>query len=118
MARVKRAVNANKKKRKIFRLAKGYFGAKSTQYKTASQAVMRSMQYAYVGRKLKKRDYRKLWIIRINAGARQNGLSYSRLINGLKLSGIMINRKILADMAINDPSAFTQVCKAAKKKLA
>jgi len=118
MARVKRAVNANKKKRKIFRLAKGYFGAKSKQYKTASQAVMRSMQYSYVGRKLKKRDYRKLWIIRINAGARQNNLSYSKLINGLKLAGIMINRKILADMAINDAPAFTKICTAAEKALA
>jgi large subunit ribosomal protein L20 len=118
MARVKRAINANKKKRKIFRLAKGYFGAKSKQYKTAKQAVMRSMSYAYVGRKLKKRDFRKLWIIRINAGARMNGMTYSKLINGLKLSGVAINRKMLADMAINDPHAFTKVVDVAKKKLA
>jgi large subunit ribosomal protein L20 len=118
MARVKRAVNAHKKRRKVLRLAKGYFGAKSKQYKTASQAVMRSMSYAYVGRRLKKRDFRKLWIIRINAAARLNGLSYSRLINGLKLAGVEINRKMLADMAINDPAAFTAVVDVAKKKLA
>ena len=118
MARVKRAVNAHKKRRKVLRLAKGYFGAKSKQYKTASQAVMRSMSYAYVGRRLKKRDFRKLWIIRINAAARLNGLSYSRLINGLKLAGVEINRKMLADMAINDPAAFTAVVDFAKKKLA
>ena len=79
---------------------------------------MRSMSYAYVGRKLKKRDFRKLWIIRINAAARQNGISYSRLINGLKLAGVEINRKMLADMAVNDPAAFTQVAETAKKKLA
>ena len=118
MARVKRAVNAHKKRRKVLRLAKGYFGAKSKQYKTASQAVMRSMSYAYVGRRLKKRDFRKLWIIRINAAARLNGLSYSRLINGLKLAGVEITRKMLADMAINDPAAFTAVVDVAKKKLA
>ncbi len=118
MARVKRAVNASKKKRKVMKLAKGYFGAKSKQYKTASQAVMRSMSYAYVGRKLKKRDFRKLWIIRINAAARLNGLSYSRLINGLKLAGVDINRKMLSEMAISDPEAFAQVAEVAKKKLA
>ena len=118
MARVKRAVNANKKKKKVLKLAKGYFGGKSKQYKVASQAVMRSMSYAYVGRKLKKRDFRKLWIIRINAAARMNGISYSRLINGLKLAGVEINRKMLADMAVNDPAAFTEVAEVAKKKLA
>lgn len=118
MARVKRAVNAKKRKRKVMRLAKGYFGAKSTQYKTASQAVMRSMSYAYVGRRLRKRDFRKLWIIRINAAARLNGLSYSRFVNGLKLAGVEINRKMLAEMAINDPAAFTKVVDVAKKKLA
>lgn len=118
MARVKRAVNAKKRKRKVLRLAKGYFGAKSKQYKTASQAVMRSMSYAYVGRRLRKRDFRKLWIIRINAAARLNGLSYSKLINGLKLAGVEINRKMLADMAINDPDGFTKVVDVAKKKLA
>ena len=118
MARVKRAVNANKKRKKVLKLAKGYFGAKSKQYKAANQAVMRSMSYAYVGRRLKKRDFRKLWIIRINAAARQNGISYSRLINGLKLAGVEINRKMLAEMAVNDPTAFTQVVDVAKKKLA
>jgi len=118
MARIKRSVNANKRRKKVLKLAKGYFGAKSKQYKTAKQAVMRSMSYAYVGRRLKKRDFRKLWIIRINAAARLNGISYSRLINGLKLAGVEINRKMLADMAINDPAAFTKVVDVAKKKLA
>ncbi len=118
MARVKRAVNAHKKRRKTLKLAKGYFGAKSKQYKTAKAAVMKSMSYAYVGRKLKKRDFRKLWITRINAAARQNGVSYSRLMDGLKKSGIEINRKILADMAVNDPAAFAQLADTAKKALA
>ena len=92
MARVKRAVNALKKRRKIMKLAKGYFGAKSKQYRAASEQVRRSLRYAYIGRKLKKREYRRMWIARINAGARMNGLSYSRLINGLKVAGVDINR--------------------------
>lgn len=117
MARVKRAVNALKKRRKILRLAKGYFGAKSKQYRTANQAVMKSLQYAYVGRKLKKRDFRTLWIARINAAARINGLSYSRFINGLKLAGIQINRKILSDLAVNDINAFNELVNVAKNKL-
>ena len=118
MARVKRAVNAHKKRKKTLKLAKGYFGAKSKQYRTAKAAVMKSLNYAYIGRRLKKRDYRKLWITRINAAARQNGVSYSRLMDGLKKSGIEINRKILADMAVNDPAAFTQLADTAKKALA
>ena len=102
MARVKRAVNALKKRRKVFRLSKGYFGAKSKQYRAASEQVRRSLRYAYIGRKLRKRDFRKLWITRINAAARMNDISYSRLINGLKVAGITINRKMLADLAVND----------------
>ena len=106
MARIKRAVNSMKKHRKVLRLAKGYFGAKSKLYRAASQQVMRSMSYAYVGRKNKKREYRRLWIARINAGARICGTSYSRLINGLKLAGVDVNRKVLADLAVTDMTAF------------
>ena len=118
MARIKRAVNAVKKRRKIFKLARGYFGAKSKQYRAASQQVMKSMAYAYVGRKLKKREYRKLWIARINAGARICGTSYSRLINGLKVAGVDINRKVLADLAVNDMNAFKQLVEVAMKAIA
>ena len=114
MARVKRAVTAQKKKRKIMKLAKGYFGAKSKQYRAASEQVRRSLRYAYIGRKLKKRDFRRLWIARINAAARLNGLSYSRLMNGLKVAGIDINRKMLSELAINDPAAFTALAEQAK----
>lgn len=117
MARVKRAVNALKKRRKVFRLSKGYFGAKSKQYRAASEQVRRSMRYAYIGRKLKKRDFRKLWIARINAAARANGISYSRLMNGLKVAGISINRKMLSELAISDPQAFTQLVEKAKAAL-
>ena len=95
MARVKRAVNALKKRRKVFRLSKGYFGAKSKQYRAASEQVRRSLRYAYIGRKLRKRDFRKLWITRINAAARMNDISYSRLINGLKVAGITINLSLI-----------------------
>ncbi|HIQ82195.1 MAG TPA: 50S ribosomal protein L20 [Candidatus Pullichristensenella stercorigallinarum] len=115
MARVKRAVNALKKRRKVMRLAKGYFGAKSKQYRAASEQVRRSLRYAYIGRKLKKRDFRRLWIARINAAARMNGLSYSRMINGLKVAGVDINRKMLSEMAINDPAAFTALAEKAKE---
>ncbi|MEG1158298.1 MAG: 50S ribosomal protein L20, partial [Christensenellaceae bacterium] len=108
---------SHKKRRKVFRLAKGYFGAKSKQYKTAKQAVMKSLKYAYTGRKLKKRDMRKLWIIRINAEARNNGISYSMMMNGLRKSGIDLNRKILADMAVNDKVAFAKLAETAKKKV-
>ena len=117
MARVKRAVNAQKKKRKIMKLAKGYFGAKSKQYRAASEQVRRSLRYAYIGRKLKKRDFRRLWIARINAAARINGLSYSKMINGLKLAGIEVNRKVLADLAIADAAAFTALAEKAKEAL-
>ena len=115
--RIKRAVNAVKKRRKIMRRAKGYFGAKSKLYRVARQAVMKSRQYAYVGRKLKKRDFRQLWIARINAAARMNDLSYSRLMHGLKVAGIDLNRKVLADLAVNDAEAFAGVCSKAKEAL-
>ncbi|MBO7359103.1 MAG: 50S ribosomal protein L20 [Clostridia bacterium] len=114
MARIKRAVNAVKKRRKIFKLSKGYFGAKSKQYRAASEQVRRSLRYAFVGRKMKKRDFRRLWIARINAGARMNGLSYSRLMDGLKKNGIDINRKMLSELAINDAAAFTALCEKVK----
>lgn len=117
MARVKRAVNAHKKRRKIFKLAKGYVGARSKKYRIANETVIRALRFAYIGRKLKKRDYRKLWIARINAAARNNGISYSKLINGLKLSGIEINRKMLSELAINDATAFSKLVDAAKEKL-
>lgn len=118
MARVKRAVNAHKKRRKIFKLAKGYYGAKSKQYRSAKAAVMKSQQYAYIGRKQKKRNMRSLWIARINAAARMNGLSYSRMMDGLKRADVEVNRKILADLAVNDATAFAQLAELAKSKLA
>ena len=117
MARIKRAVSAHKKRRKVFKLAKGYYGAKSKQYRAASQAVMKSLAYSYKGRKQRKRDFRRLWITRINAAARLEGLSYSRFMNGLKLAGIEINRKMLAEMAVNDQSAFKALAEAAKSSL-
>ena len=117
MARIKRAVNAVKKRRKIFKLSKGYFGAKSKQYRAASEQVRRSLRYAFIGRKQKKRDFRRLWIARINAGARMNGLSYSRLMDGLKKNGIDINRKMLSELAIYDAAAFAALCEKAKEAL-
>lgn len=114
MARIKRAVNAQKKKRKMMKLAKGYFGAKSKQYRAASEQVRRSLRYAYIGRKLKKREYRRMWIARINAAARMNGISYSKLMNGLKVAGINVNRKMLSELAINDAKAFTALVEKAK----
>lgn len=116
--RIKRAVNAVKKRRKILRRAKGYFGAKSKLYRVAREAVMKSMQYAYVGRRLKKRDFRQLWIARINAAARMNDLSYSRFMHGLKVAGINLNRKVLADLAVNDNAAFASLCAQAKAAIA
>ncbi len=116
--RIKRAVNAVKKRRKIMRRAKGYFGSKSRSYRIARQAVMKSLQYAYVGRRLKKRDFRQMWIARINAAARMNDLSYSRLMFGLKTAGIDLNRKVLADIAVNDPKAFADLCEKAKAAIA
>ena len=118
MARIKMSVNAKKRRRKVFKLAKGYFGAKSKQYRAATEQVARSLRYAYIGRRLRKRDFRKLWIARINAAVRPYGLSYSRFINGLKLAGIEGNRKILADLAVNDPQAFAKLVDAAKAKIA
>ncbi len=115
--RIKRGVNAVKKRRKIFKLAKGYFGCKSKNYRIARQAVMKSLQYAYVGRKRRKRDMRSLWIARINAGARINGLSYSKLMHGLKVAGIELNRKSLADLAVTDEKAFAEICSKAKAAL-
>lgn len=117
MARVKRAVNARKYHKKILKLAKGYYGGKSKLFKTANETVIRALRNAYVGRKLKKRDFRKLWIARINAGARLNGLSYSRFMNGVKLAGLDINRKMLSEIAIHDPKAFTEIVELAKKHI-
>ena len=116
--RIKRGVNAVKKRRKILKLAKGYFGAKSKNYRIARQAVMKSFNYAYIGRRLKKRDFRNLWIARINAAARANGMSYSKFMYGLKLAGVELNRKVLADMAINDAEGFATLAELAKSKLA
>ena len=115
--RIKRAVNAVKKRRKILKLAKGYRGAKSKLYRVSREAVMKSQMYAYIGRKDKKGDFRKLWIARINAAARMNGLSYSRFMNGLKKGQIDLNRKVLADLAVNDAAAFTALCEKAKASL-
>ena len=112
--RIKRGVNAVKKRRKIMRVAKGYYGAKHNQYRLAKEQVMRSGMYAYVGRKNKKRDFRSMWIVRINAAARMNGLSYSRLMHGLKVAGIDLNTKVLSEIAISDPATFTSLCEKAK----
>jgi len=117
MARVKKGMNAKKKHKKILKLAKGFYGSKSKTFRAANPAVMRSLRSAFVGRKLKKRSYRRLWIARINAGARMNDISYSRLMNGLKLAEVDVNRKVLADMAINDAAGFTQLVDLAKTKL-
>ncbi len=115
--RIKRGVNGVKKRRKIMKLSKGYFGAKSKLYRVARQAVMKSLAYSYVGRKAKKRDFRKLWIARINAGCRMNGLSYSKFMHGLSLLGYNLNRKVLADMAVSDVAGFTALCDQVKSKL-
>ncbi|MDT8716526.1 50S ribosomal protein L20 [Clostridium sp. 19966] len=117
MARVKRAINSHKKHKKVLKLAKGYYGGKSKLFRTANESVIRALRNAYVGRRLKKRDFRKLWIARINAGARLNGLSYSRFMNGLKLAGVDINRKMLSEIAINDPKGFTELVNVAKSQL-
>ncbi|MDO4837311.1 MAG: 50S ribosomal protein L20 [Clostridia bacterium] len=115
MARIKRAVNAHKKRRKVMKLAKGYWGAKSKQYRAASEQVARSLRYAYEGRKLRKRDFRRLWITRINAAARLNGMSYSTFINGLKKHNVEVNRKMLADLAVNDAAGFAKLVELAKE---
>ena len=114
MARVKGAMMTRKRRNKTLKLAKGYWGNKSRHFKMANQAVMKSGVYAYVGRKRKKRDFRRLWITRINAAARMNGISYSVLMNGLKQRNITINRKMLADIAVNDPAAFTKLVETVK----
>ncbi len=112
--RIKRAVNAVKKRRKIFKLAKGYWGSKKNLYRVSREAVMKSLNYAYVGRKLKKRDFRSLWIARINAAAHQNDMNYNQFIHGLKLANIDLNRKVLADIAVNDPAGFSALVNKAK----
>lgn len=116
--RIKRGVNAVKKRRKIFKLSKGYFGSKSKSYRIAREAVMKSLMYAYIGRKNRKRDFRKLWIARINAAARLNGLSYSKFMHGLKVAGIELNRKVLADIAVNDAAGFAALAEKAKAAIA
>ena len=117
MARVKRAKNARKNHKKVLKLAKGYYGGKSRLYKTANESVIRAMRNAYVGRKNKKRDFRSMWIARINAATRINDLSYSKFMNGMKLAGIDINRKMLSEIAINDPKAFADLVEVAKKQI-
>ncbi|MCL1924868.1 MAG: 50S ribosomal protein L20 [Defluviitaleaceae bacterium] len=118
MARIKGGVNAKKRHKKVLKLARGFRGARSRQYRVAKQSVMRAMAHSFAGRKQTKRDYRKLWITRINAAARIHGLSYSRMMHGLKLAGIEINRKILADIAITDAAAFEKLVETAKSKIA
>ncbi|MCL2366093.1 MAG: 50S ribosomal protein L20 [Oscillospiraceae bacterium] len=117
MARVKRAVTTRARRKKVLKLAKGYWGSKSKHFKMANQAVMKSLTYAYVGRKLKKRDFRQLWITRISAACKANGMNYSRFMYGLKLSGITLNRKMLSEMAIHEPSAFAGLVGTAKKAI-
>ena len=118
MARVKRGVIARRRHKKILKLAKGYYGARSRVFRVAKQAVIKAGQYAYRDRRQRKRQFRELWIARINAAVRPYGLSYSRFINGLKLANVDLNRKVLAEMAINDPAAFAKVVEVAKAKLA
>ena len=118
MARIKGGLNAKKRHNRTLKLAKGYRGARSKQYRVAKQSVMRALTSAYAGRKERKRQFRQLWIARINAAARMNGLSYSRFMYGLKLAGVEMNRKILADMAINDAEGFKTLAELAKSKLA
>ena len=115
--RIKRAVNAVKKRRKILKLAKGYFGGRSKRYRVAREAVMKAGQYAFIGRKAKKRDFRSLWIARINAACRLNGISYSKFMFGLKNANINLNRKVLAEIAVSDAKAFTALVNQAKANL-
>ena len=117
MARIKGGLNARKKHNRVLKMAKGYRGARSKQYRIAKQSVMRALTSAYAGRKQRKRQYRQLWIARINAAARMNGLSYSRFMYGLKTAGVEMNRKILADMAVNDAASFTALAETAKNAL-
>ena len=118
MARVKGAMMTRKRRNKNLKMAKGYWGSKSKHFKMANQAVMKSLTYAYTGRRLKKRDFRQLWITRINAACKMNGMNYSTFMNGLKKAGIVINRKMLAELAVSDKAAFTQLTETAKKALA
>ena len=118
MARVKGAMMTRKRRNKTLKLAKGYWGSKSKHFKMANEQVMKSLTYAYVGRRLKKRDFRQLWITRISAACKLNGMNYSTFMHGLKLAGVEINRKMLSEMAINDAVAFTALCDMAKAKLA
>lgn len=117
MARIKGGMNARKKHNKVLKLAKGYRGARSKQYRVAKQSVMRALASSFVGRKERKRQFRQLWIARINAAARLNGLSYSKLMHGLKVAEVEVNRKMLSEMAINDPAGFTALTEVAKAKL-
>ena len=117
MARIKGAMMTRKRRNKTLKLAKGYFGAKSKHFKMAKQAVMKSGQYAYIGRKQKKRDFRKLWITRISAACKLNGMNYSTFMNGLNKAGITLNRKMLSEIAINDPAGFTAIAEKAKAAL-
>ena len=117
MARIKRATMAHKRRKKVLKLAKGYYGSKSRLFKVAKQAVMKSGQYAYTGRRLKKRDFRRLWITRISAGCRMNGINYSQFMNGLKKAGVTLNRKMLSEIAIHDAAAFTALVEKAKAAL-
>ena len=118
MARIKGGMNAKKKHKKVLKLAKGYRGARSKQYRVAKQSVMRALTSSYAGRKERKRQFRQLWIARINAAARINGLSYSKFMYGLKLAGVEVNRKMLAEMAVNDAEGFTTLAELAKSKIA
>ena len=115
MARIKGATMTHKRRKTMLKLAKGYWGSKSKHFKMANQAVMKSLTYAYTGRKLKKRDFRSLWITRISAACKMNGMNYSTFMHGLKVAGIEINRKMLSEMAISNPAAFTQLVEIAKK---
>ncbi len=115
MARVKGAMMSRKRRKKILKLAKGYWGSKSKHFRVANQAVMKSLSYAYTGRKLKKRDFRSLWITRISAACKRNGMNYSTFMHGLKQAGIEMNRKMLSEMAISDPGAFTRLTELAKQ---
>ena len=117
MARIKGAMMTRKRRKKVLKLAKGYYGAKSKLFKTAKEAVMKSGQYAYIGRKQRKRDFRRLWIARINAAAKLNGMNYSTMMNGLKKAGVALNRKMLAELAVSDAAAFTALAEQAKAAL-
>ena len=118
MARVKGGLNAKKKHNRVLKLAKGYRGARSKQYRVAKQSVMRALKSSYAGRKERKRQFRQLWIARINAAARMNGISYSKMMHGLKLAGVEVNRKMLSEMAISDPAGFAALAELAKSKVA